>query len=236
MLFRTGYLAQNNILLDHSLDICTVTGIKKLAYAIKEERWNTATHAVGAVLSLLGLVILLLKAFKTATIWDDFSFTVYGLSLIILYTVSSLYHAARSEKTRRIMRILDHSAIFLLIAGTYTPVTLLAVKDAAGGYVFAAVWSLAFIGIILKLTLTGKYNFLSTVVYLAMGWLAIVIYNPLVESLPFGALVLIFGGGLLYSAGTIFYLWEKLPFNHAIWHVMVILGSFCHFIAIYHFI
>ena len=205
-------------------------------YTESEERMNTLTHGIGAAMSLIGLLMLLYKAQGTATIWDDFSFAVYGLSLVILYSVSTFYHAAKSKRLKKALQIADHIAIFLLIAGTYTPVTLLSIESSVGGYVFAAIWTLAFLGIIFKLLFTGKYNLLSTIIYLAMGWLAIVIFNPLVESLPITALVLIFGGGIFYSGGTLFYLWEKLPHHHAVWHVMVILGSVCHFLAIYFFV
>lgn len=205
-------------------------------YTESEEKLNTITHAIGAGLSIIALILLLIKASKTTTFWDDFSFLVYGISLIVLYIASTVYHGVKDKRLKRILNIVDHIAIFLLIAGTYTPVTLLAIEGTVGDYVFAAIWTLAFLGIIFKLFYTGKYNVLSVLIYLAMGWMAVVIYDPLVESLQMPALMLILGGGIFYSGGTLFYLWEKLPHHHAVWHVMVILGSVCHFLAIYFFI
>jgi len=205
-------------------------------YSPVEEKWNTLTHGIGAGLSIIGMILLLLKASNTQHIWDDFSFAIYGISLVVLYAVSTAYHAITSTRWKKVFRIADHIAIFLLIAGTYTPIMLLGVGKTAGSYVFAAVWTLAFLGILFKLIFTGRYNILSVIVYLAMGWLAVIIYHDLMESLSVPALFLILIGGLFYSGGTLFYLWEKIPHHHAYWHVMVLLGSFFHFLAIYYFI
>lgn len=205
-------------------------------YTPTEERINTITHGIGAILSVLGLILLVQKALFTENYWDDISFTIYGVSLVVLYSVSTLYHAVSNLKAKRILQIADHIAIFLLIAGTYTPVMLLSIRDQGGSIVFITIWTLAFLGILLKLAFTGKYNLVSTLIYIGMGWTAIFITDVLIESLPQNALLLFLAGGISYTCGTLFYLWEKLPHNHGMWHVMVILGSICHYLAIYYYI
>jgi hemolysin III len=206
------------------------------AYHPAEELANRLTHGVGALLSVAGLVFLTVYSALHGDAWVITSTAVYGASLVILYTASTLYHSVTSDRWRRFFQKLDHAAIFLLIAGTYTPFTLGPLRGGWGWTLFGIVWGLAVIGVVLKLFFAGKADVLSTVAYLVMGWLVVIAIKPLIAALPAGALWWLVAGGLCYSLGTIFYLWEKLPFNHAVWHVWVLGGSVCHWVAVFGYI
>jgi len=206
------------------------------AYHPAEELANRLTHGVGALLSVAGLVFLTVYSALHGDAWVITSTAVYGASLVILYTASTLYHTVTSDRWRRFFQKLDHAAIFLLIAGTYTPFTLGPLRGGWGWTLFGIVWGLAVIGVVLKLFFAGKADVLSTVAYLVMGWLVVIAIKPLIAALPAGALWWLVAGGLCYSLGTIFYLWEKLPFNHAVWHVWVLGGSVCHWVAVFGYI
>ncbi|QTE24286.1 PAQR family membrane homeostasis protein TrhA [Polaribacter cellanae] len=202
-------------------------------YSVKEERLNVITHAVGFVLSIIAFHFLLIKALNYNGFWKPTSFIIYGLSLIVLYTASTFYHAAKNPKKRRKLNIFDHAAIYVLIAGSYTPFCLVGLNSSLGWYMFIFVWLFALIGIILKLFFTGRFNIVSTAMYLLMGWQVLFFIKPLSKSLsPFGLKLLILGG-VFYSIGAILYSIRKLPYNHAIFHVFVLLGSLSHFFAIY---
>ncbi|MBA4138412.1 MAG: hemolysin D [Opitutus sp.] len=198
-----------------------------------EEAANRLTHGFGALLSLAGLVLMVVYSALHGDAWIVTSTAIYGASLVILYSASTLYHSVTSERWRRLCQKLDHAAIYLLIAGTYTPFTLGPLRGSWGWTLFGIVWGLAVVGVVLKLFFAGKFDVVSTLAYLAMGWLVIIALKPLIAALPPGALWLLVSGGLCYSLGTIFYLWEKLPFNHAVWHVWVLAGSVCHWVAIF---
>jgi hemolysin III len=205
-------------------------------YSPLEEKLNIATHAFGLVLSVIAAIALLYYASKESNIWHIGLFAIYSLSLIMLYTASTVYHRSTNALIRARLRILDHAAIYVLIAGTYTPFTLITLKGSLGWILFIAVWVFAFIGITLKLFFTGKFNIISTLMYVAMGWLIIFAYEPLLENLaPKGVFWLILGG-VFYTVGALLFSIKRLPLNHAIFHVFVLLGSFSHFMAVFFYV
>ena len=205
-------------------------------YPKNEERVNIVSHGIGLLLSIVGLVILVVDASLSGSVWHIVSFAIYGASLVVLYLASTLFHAAKNLKTRRKWNVVDHASIFLLIAGTYTPFSLVTLHGAWGWSIFGVIWGLAIAGIILKLFFTGKYNFLSTLLYIFMGWIIIIAIVPLVHSFPFNGLVWLFGGGLFYTIGAIIFLIDKLPYNHAIFHFFVLGGSACHYVAVLYYV
>ncbi len=200
-----------------------------------EERWNTITHAIGAVLGVIGLILLIL-ADKHKTHWSLFSVIVYGLSIIILFTASTLYHAVKNKDLKKKFRVLDHISIYLLIAGSYTPVLLIMLEQYSGWPLFYTVWGIAFFGAILKLFFTGKFELFSTLLYLVMGWLIAVDFSTLKELMQPEGLVLLASGGAFYTLGIIFYAVHKIPYNHVIWHVFVLGGAICHFFMMYWYV
>lgn len=206
------------------------------AYPPLEELANRLTHGFGALLSVTGLVLLVVYSSLYGTVWHIVSTAVYGATLVLLYTASTIYHSVKSEKWRRRCQRFDHAAIYLLIAGTYTPFVLGPLRGGWGWSLFGVVWGCAVIGVVLKFFYAGRGDVLSTILYLAMGWLVLIAAKPLFAALPRGGLWFLFAGGLCYSLGTIFYLWEKLPFNHAVWHLWVLAGSVCHWVAIFGYV
>lgn len=208
----------------------------KPRYTEKEERFNTISHALGIILSIPALVLLVIKALSQSDIWYLVSFSIYGLSLLTLYLASTLYHGAKNAELKQKLNIFDHSAIYLLIAGTYTPLALVTLHGVWGWWMFGIVWSLAAIGFVLKLFYTGKFDKISTAAYVLMGWVMVIAIKPLIDKLATEGLFWIFMGGLFYTIGAGFYLIRKLPNNHGIFHVFVLLGSFSHFIAVYFYV
>ncbi len=198
-----------------------------------EELANTITHAIGVGFSITGLVLLVVRAALYGTAWHVVSFSIFGASLILLYLASTLYHGFRSPRIKEIFRIFDHSAIYLLIAGSYTPFLLVTLRGPWGWSLFGTIWGLAIIGITFKLIFGPKYDILSTIFYLLMGWVVIIAIKPLLAALPLAGLAWLAAGGLAYSLGVIFYAWEKLPYHHAIWHGFVLAGSLFHFFAVF---
>jgi len=205
----------------------------QLPYNPTEEKINVWTHKTGIFLSLIALVLMLLKTIPSHDSYKIISSLIYGLSLITLYTASTLYHRETNIKRRRYLNIFDHAAIFILIAGTYTPFALVTLKGFTAGLLLAVIWSIAGIGIWLKFYFTGRYEKLSTLLYLIMGWLVIFFIKPLMMALPLQGLYWLIAGGLFYTIGAIFFSLNKIKFNHAIFHVFVLWGSLAHFIAIY---
>lgn len=197
-----------------------------------EELLNTLTHGAGLLFSLVALPILVISAYSQGGIAHIVSMTIFGLTMTLLYGASTLYHFAICPVRKRTMKIIDHSFIYLLIAGTYTPFMLIALNNAWGLTMLAIVWMLAGIGVIFKLFFTGRFNLASTLAYLAMGWVAALAVGPLAQTLSSSCLALMAIGGLAYTFGTVFYLWRSLPYNHAIWHLFVLTGSICHFAAV----
>lgn len=205
-------------------------------YSDKEERLNVITHAFGLLFSIIGFPFLILKSFTFEGFWKPVSLIIYGISLIILYAASTFYHAAKDPILRRKLNIFDHAAIYILIAGTYTPFTLVVLDGPLGWMIFRLTWAFALIGIVLKLFYTGRFDKLSTVLYLLMGWQIIVVINPLMERLSTEDLQLLFAGGVFYTIGAVLYSIKKIPYNHAIFHVFVVLGSMCHFFSVFSFL
>jgi len=205
-------------------------------YSHKEERLNIITHAFGLLLSVIGLPFLILKSLNFNGFWKPTSLIIYGFSLIVLYAASTFYHAAKDPRLRRKLNIFDHAAIYVLIAGTYTPFTILVLEGFLGWIIFGLTWMFALTGIILKLFYTGLFDKLSTALYLLMGWQIMFVINPLIERFSTEGLQLLFAGGVFYTIGAVLYSMKKLPYNHAIFHVFVLLGSVCHFFSVLNFL
>jgi len=197
-----------------------------------EELANSLTHGAGLMLSIAGFMVLLVLAAVRGSAWRIVSCAVYGSTLICLYTASTLYHGIRSRRLKRVLKICDHSAIYLLIAGTYTPFLLVNLRGSWGWSLFAVIWGLAMAGILFKVWFVEHFPVLSTVVYLLMGWLALVAVKPMLLSVPQSGVLWLLAGGVLYTVGVVFYAWKKIPYNHAIWHGFVLAGSTCHYFAV----
>lgn len=205
---------------------------RKRFYTAGEEIASSITHGIGAALSIAALVILVVLAATRGDAWRVVSFSIYGTTLILLYLASTLYHAIRHPGAKRVFRILDHSSIFLLIAGTYTPFLLVPLRGGWGWSLFGVVWGLAVVGIVFKSIFIERMKKLSVVVYVAMGWMILIALKPLLACLPKSGLAWLAGGGLLYSGGVIFYAMKSVKYTHAVWHLFVLGGSICHFFAI----
>lgn len=201
-----------------------------------EEVMNAVTHGIGTLLAVAGLVLLTVFAYLYGDIWHIVSFSIYGTTLVLLYLASTLYHSFTNERLKYIFKILDHSAIYLLIAGTYTPFTLVPLHGVLGWTVFGLVWGLAALGIALKVFFVGRFKLLSTICYLAMGWFIVIAIKPLLATVSTMGIVWLVVGGLFYTLGSIFYMWHRLPYNHAIWHLFVLAGSISHFIAVFTYV
>ncbi|MEZ7173167.1 hemolysin III family protein [Sporosarcina sp. OR05] len=189
-----------------------------------EELWNAITHGIGFVLSIPALVLLVLAGIRHGTAIAIVSFTLFGVSMLLLFLMSTLLHSM-PIKLKKLFSIFDHSAIYLLIAGTYTPFLLVTIKGALGWTLFGIIWGLAIIGILFKVFFIHKYEVVSLLFYIVMGWLIIFAIKPLYMLLPTEGLILLVAGGVLYTFGSVFYAWRKIPYNHAIWHVFVLAGS-----------
>jgi len=197
-----------------------------------EEIANSITHGIGAGLSVAALVILVVFAAKQGNPWGVVSFSIYGASLVLLYLASTLYHAFRGEKLKRFFKLMDHSSIYLLIAGTYTPILLLSMRGPWGWSLFGVVWGLALLGIGFKILFLGRYKAVSVTIYLIMGWLIIIAMKPMLAMVPSGMVTWLFIGGISYTLGVIFYIWRTFPYHHSVWHLFVLGGSAAHFIGI----
>jgi hemolysin III len=201
-------------------------------YTPAEEIANSLTHGLGILLSIAGLAVLTAFASLFGSAWHIVSCSIYGATQIFMYTASTLYHSIPLPRAKAILRLFDHSAIFLLIAGTYTPFALVNLRGPWGWSLLAVIWGLAFIGIALQARLIRHSRWVTILPYLAMGWIVVIAVKPLMESVAPGGLILLGSGGLAYTVGTLFYIWRRLPFHHAIWHGFVLLGSSLHFFAI----
>ncbi|MEX2528801.1 MAG: hemolysin III family protein [Gemmatimonadota bacterium] len=198
----------------------------------QEEVANAVTHAIGLVASALTLTVLVALAARGGDVWEIVSVSIFGTTLVLLYLASTLYHSARSERARRRLKVLDHSAIYLLIAGTYTPFTLGVIRGGWGWALFGVMWGLAIMGVMFKLFFIGRFRLISTLIYLAMGWLGAVAAGPFLQQLSPMALVWLVLGGLAYTLGTPFYQMEQFRYSHAVWHGFVMAGSACHVAAV----
>jgi hemolysin III len=197
--------------------------------SLGEEIANSITHGIGTALSIAALVLLVVFTSKYGDIWRIVSFSIYGSTLFILYLASTLYHSFTNRRVKNFFRILDHSSIYLLIAGTYTPVTLVSMRGPWGWTIFGIIWAMAIVGIIAKIFLIGKYKIVSVLLYVAMGWLIIIAFKPVLQMVPKGLIIWLFIGGVCYTLGLIFYACKKVPYFHFIWHLFVLSGSISHF-------
>jgi hemolysin III len=204
----------------------------KPRYSLGEEIANSITHGVGAILAIAGLAILTAFSALKGDVWHLVACSIYGATLIFQYTASTLYHSITNVKAKSVLQVIDHIAILFLIAGTYTPVTLVNLRGPWGWSLFGVLWGLVVAGVIIEVTPLRKIKSLSIGLYMLMGWVAVIAIKPIFASIETGGLVFLFLGGLFYSIGVIFYGWKRLPFNHAIWHLFVFVGSVLHFFMI----
>jgi hemolysin III len=205
-------------------------------YSSIEEKINIISHAIGFILSIVALVLLVARASLYGDVWHIVSFSIFGASLIILYAASTFYHSAKKPELRNRLKIMDHASIYVLIAGTYTPFTLVTLKGKIGWVIFGISWGLALTGIILKIFFSGKYNLISTIMYVLMGWAIVFAIKPLINNLPLEGLLWLFAGGISYTIGAILYSIKKIKFNHAIFHMFVLNGSFCQFMSVFFYV
>ena len=202
-------------------------------YSKSEERLNVFSHGMGIILSVVAFIFLVIKSGNPTEV---ISSIVFGTSLILLYTASTLYHSTTIPHRRKKFRILDHAMIYVLIAGTYTPVCLITLNKSIGLTLLIIIWTIAFLGVILKLFLTGKYDKLSTILYVLMGWIAVFATRPLLTYMQEDGLLWLLYGGIFYTIGAIIYSIRNIPFNHALFHFFVLGGSICHFVMIYSYV
>ena len=205
-------------------------------YSPLEEKTNIISHVIGLVLSVIALLLMLFRASTSGSILHIISAGIFGASLIALYAASTFYHSAKDPKRRARLRVNDHATIYILIAGTYTPFTLITLHGWVGWTIFGVSWGMAASGVILKLFFTGRFNALSTLMYVFMGWIIIFAIKPLVNSLSSEGLFWLVAGGVAYTVGAVIYSIKKIHFNHAIFHLFVLLGSFCHFVSVYFYV
>jgi hemolysin III len=205
-------------------------------YTLREEIANSVTHGFGILLAVAALVAMATTAARNGDAWHVASCSIFGTTLVLLYTASTLYHSIQHERFRPLLRALDHSAIFLLIAGTYTPFMLVSLRGAWGWSLLSVVWGLGITGIILRLLLRERLHGLFVALYLAMGWVVVVAVGPLLQTVEPGGIALLAAGGLAYTGGIAFYLWDRLPYNHAIWHGFVLLGSALHVLSVFFYV
>lgn len=197
----------------------------------KEELWNAISHGIGLILTIPAFVILILKGVRTGTAIHVVSYTIFGISMLLLFLMSTLLHSM-PIKYKKVFSILDHSAIYVLIAGTYTPFLLISLQGVLGWTLFGIIWGLAIFGIVFKVFFIHRFEFVSLIFYVAMGWLIIIAIKPLIQSITMSGFLFLLVGGLLYTVGAVFYAWRRIPYNHAIWHLFVIAGSACMYFSI----
>lgn len=202
-------------------------------YPFWEEFVNVLSHGVGLLLSIAALTLMVVFASLDGNAWHIVGAAIFGASLVVLYLASTLFHGVRKPDVRKWLNVLDHAAIYILIAGTYTPFLLVTLNGAWGWSLFGVIWGLAIAGVVFKIFFTGRFNAVSTIVYVLMGWLIVIAIVPLFENLPTAGLIWLVAGGISYSVGAVFFMFDRLPFNHAIFHFLVLGGSVCHFFAVF---
>jgi len=205
-------------------------------YSFREELANSITHGIGIIFAIVALVVMDVFAVKFGDAWHITGCSVFGATLVILYTASTLYHSIPFQRTKMLLRIMDHSAIFLLIAGTYTPFTLVSLRGPWGWSLFGAVWGIALLGVVFQVLLLRRWPLFSVAIYVVMGLIILVAVKPLVAALSPAGVRLLVAGGLAYLLGLIFYGWNRLPYNHAVWHLFVLAGSAFHFFAVFFYV
>ncbi len=201
-------------------------------YTLGEEIANSITHGIGALLSVAGLSVLVTLAAIYGDAYRVVSFSIYGSTMVLLYLGSTFYHSFTNKKVKSFFRVFDHCAIFLLIAGTYTPFTMVTLQGAWGWTLFGLIWAFAVAGIVVTVFLINKLKWVALVIYVIMGWLVIIAVKPMITNMPFAGLMWLLMGGIFYTGGIIFYIWDNLPYNHAIWHIFVMMGTISHFFCI----
>lgn len=207
---------------------------RDISYTSLEEKINIWSHAAGILLSLVGMTLLIMKAVKLSVpVLHWVAYLIYGVSQVAVFSASTLYHSSQNEKLRRRLNVFDHSAIYLSIAGSYTPFTLIFIKGVWGWSIFGSAWLIALAGIVLKLFYTGRFRLVSTISYVVMGWIIVIAINPLIKTVPFFQLMWILSGALFYTLGAALYQIKRIPYNHAIFHFFVLAGAISIFIAIY---
>lgn len=204
-------------------------------YSDTEERLNVASHFIGLILSVVALTALMLKAININSIWHIVSYSVFGISMILLYLASTLYHNSTHKTRRKRLKVFDHSAIYVLIAGTYTPFALITLNGLWGWWILGIIWSLAIAGVILKLFFAGRFKLASTIGYVLMGWVVVIAFKPLLNAFSTEGLIWLFTGGAFYTLGAVLYQIKRIPYNHAIFHVFVVFGTWSHFMSIYYY-
>jgi hemolysin III len=200
--------------------------------SIKEEIFNSITHGIGTILSVGALVSLVILAVTKGDAWHVVSYTIYGSTLVLLYLSSTLYHSFTNEKIKNLFARFDHAAIFLLIAGTYTPFLLTVLRGTLGWTLFGIIWGVAIAGVIIRSIYLTRFRKLMVALYLAMGWMFVIAVGPMIKNLPLTSIIFLFSGGILYSVGVVFYMWRTLKYGHGIWHLFVLAGSIMHFFAV----
>lgn len=205
-------------------------------YSPLEEKINIGSHAMGFLLSLVALALLVSHATMYGGVLHVVSFAVFGISLMTLYAASTVYHSAKDLALRNRLRILDHASIYILIAGTYTPFTLITLGGSTGWTIFAISWGMALTGIVLKCFFTGRFDLISTFVYVFMGWIIVFALEPLIDNLSYEGLIWLVAGGIAYTIGAVLYSIEKMKLNHATFHLFVLIGSFCHFVSVFFYV
>ncbi len=201
-------------------------------FSLAEEITHSVTHGVGAALSLVGLILLVVRAAQRGDAVQVVSFSIYGVTLVLLYLASTLYHAFRRPRLKRLFKIFDHAAIYLLIAGTYTPFLLVGLRGAWGWTLLVIIWGLALLGVSFKALFIERFQIPSVILYILMGWLSVVFLKDLAANIPLGGLIWLAAGGVLYTVGVIFYALQKIPYMHVVWHFFVLGGSLCHYLAV----
>ena len=205
-------------------------------YSPTEEKINIISHAIGFILSIVAFLLLVTHAALHGDVRHIVSFSIFGASLILLYAASTFYHSSKNPELRKKLKFIDHASIYILVAGTYTPFTLITLSGRLGWVIFGTAWGLAITGIILKLFFTGKYNLISTSMYLFMGWVIVFAIKPLISNLPSEGFLWLLAGGISYTIGAVLYSIKKIKFNHAIFHMFVLTGSFCHFVSVFFYV
>ena len=203
-----------------------------IAYSKEEELANRLTHIVAAILSLFGFAVLVVEALNTGDYYRIVSSVVFCSSLSLFFVISSVYHSVRNPRTRYVFRVLDHAGIYLVIAGSYTPLTLVSLREGNGWTIFYFVWGIAVAGVIFKSFMTHRLAFLAPVFYIALGWSIVIDLEGLLTMMPIKGVLWLLAGGLCYTGGIVFYAIDRIPYNHAIWHIFVIAGSLCHYLSV----
>jgi hemolysin III len=206
--------------------------VNSAGYTLGEEIANAITSGIGTALSIAGLVVMVVYAALDGGPWHVISVSIFGTALILSHLSSTLYHAVAPAQAKSVLKVFDHLAIYVLIAGTYTPFTLVNLRGLWGWTLFVLIWSLAIGGVVIKLTRLNDVKYLSTAFYVAMGWTVVLVIGPVIDNVAMGGVWLLLAGGISYTVGVLFYAWNRLPYNHAIWHVFVIGGSVFHFFAV----